>query len=63
MDSVISKQYTSSPYTRRLLREERHRWDPRVAKHKEAQQPPAESEVYTGCGRIGKLVKLRALQT
>jgi len=27
---VIGKRYTSSPYTRRLLREERHRWDPAV---------------------------------
>src|SRR5690625_132183 len=26
---------------------------PRVAKLAEAQQPPAESEVYTGCGRTG----------
>src|SRR5690625_4619448 len=40
-NSVVGKRYTSSPYTRRLLRE--------------TQQPPAESEVYTGCGWLGKL--------
>src|SRR5699024_2252937 len=29
-NSVINKRYTSNPYTRRLLREERERWDPAV---------------------------------
>src|SRR5699024_8889315 len=28
---------------------------PRVAKHEEAHQPPAESEVYTGCGCLSNL--------
>src|SRR5699024_2458790 len=28
---------------------------PQCDKHEEAQQPPAESEVYTGCGRPGNL--------
>src|SRR5699024_11101509 len=28
---------------------------PKCGKHEEAQQPPAESVVYTGCGRIGNL--------
>src|SRR5699024_11546091 len=32
-------------------REERHRCDPRAAKHEEARQPPADSEQYTGSGR------------
>src|SRR5690625_4444428 len=30
MKSVLSKHYTSNPHTRRLLREERPRWDPAV---------------------------------
>src|SRR5699024_1649927 len=28
---------------------------PPCDKHEEAQQPPAESEVYTACGRLGNL--------